>query len=414
MRWASPLIPEYRQTGDGDRPRVVATTLDLESATGRVVRSDGKEATVPLDALRLEATDRIARITHIPDLNAVLYVTIYGHDIMAELPSLSPSSTRDGRIVVYLDQKDWRTLRNARYESDAVNSEERDAAETLIGLVESRKVILPMSSGHMTETTKWSDGILRYQLALTVLQFSRGWQMRDPLAIREGEVRAALTHRGQVRDLGVPNVFTLEPNAALAGRRDDDVVPAGREVATAWLPPEFELSEAALTALSSYFAVMLDAEHVPAIAIPGWEHRQQVLTDTLASNRPSRPQADAMIDQFFIEDTAYEIERAARKVGISRSQLRAWKELGAARDVPRMPSLSLFREVLRERHLNPRTRWRQNDLVDAAYLTCGAAYADHVVAERHFTAQLRKAAARLGRQLNIHRNLRELIPHLSS
>jgi hypothetical protein len=319
---------------------------------------------------------------------------------------LTSSSPLGDRTVVYLDQKDWRTLRDVRYEPDSIpSSEEREAATALIRLVEEREVILPFSSAHLMETTKWPDEDRRYELGLTILQLSRGWQMRDPLSIREGEVRAALTHRGQVSNLRVPNVITLAPNAVHSGRSEP-------YRPSTLMSPRDALATRALASLQSYFAVMLDEDGIEVVEVPGWTARQQQMSDWIAHARPSRQAADERLDRFFIEDTSYEIARAAHAVGMGQSQLLAWVEHGAARDVPLMPSLGLFREVLRERHLNGHNIWKQSDLTDMAYLSCATGYADHVVGEKHFSNHLANAASRLGRQVSIHRNLRDLLPHL--
>lgn len=389
-----------------DRLRVIATTLDFEKGEACVVRSDMQELRTELDISQFPAGDRIARVTYSPDLNGLHCATTLGDEILAELPSLTSSSSRSARTVVYLDQKDWRTLRDVRYEPDLIRSpKEREAAAALIQLVEERKVILPFSSGHLVETTKWPDKDRRYELGLTILQLSRGWQMTDPLSIREGEVRAALTHRGQVSDLRVPNVITLAPNAALSGRSE----PYRPSIQ---MPPRDALATRALASLQSYFSVMLDEDRIEVVDVPGWTARQQEMSDWIAEVRPSRQVADERLDRFFIEDTSYEISRAARAVGLGQSQLLAWVEHGAARDVPLMPSLGLFREVLRERHLNGRNVWKQSDLTDMAYLSCAAGYADHVVGEKHFSNHVANAASRLGRKTSVHRNLRDLLPHL--
>lgn len=390
-------------TSHRDSLRIIATILDFEEGQARVVRSDIKELSAPLDRSHFPTTDRIARVTYSPDLNGLHCITTLGDEILAELPSFAASSPQAGRTIIYLDQKDWRTLRDARYEPEKIRpSEEREAAAALIRLVQERRVILPFSSAHLMETTKWTDETRRYQLGLTILQLSRGWQMRDPLSIREDEMRAALTHRGQVRNLRVPDVITLAPNAAHSGRSE----PYGPSPS---LAPADALATRALASLGAYFAVMLDEDRIEPEEVAGWAARQQQMSDWIAQSRPSRQVADQQLNRFFIDDTAYEIARAAHAIGLSQSQLRAWVEHGAARDVPLMPSLGLFREVLRERHLNGHKAWKQSDLTDMAYLTCAAGYADHIVGEKHFSNHLSNAADRLGRAVSVHRNLRELL-----
>lgn len=387
--------------------RIVATTFDYEAGIARLVLTDGHELQFPVDVAALPSGNRIARVTYSADQSALLCVTKLGDEITAELPSLDSSAPRGDRLVIYLDQKDWRTLRDVRYDPESIPvGAEREAGEALIHLVESGDVILPMSSGHLVETTKWSNEELRYQVGLTILQLSRGWQLLDPFAVRVGEVRAALTHRGQTRDLAVPNVITLRPGALRNVRARPYRPPVQ-------LAPEHALASQATLTLVSYFAVMLDAEGTEEFDLTGWMERQQQLSRWLAERVSDRAVADTTVDAFFVDDTSYEIAHAARATNTSQSQLMAWVQHQLPSDVPNMPSLGLFREVLRERHLNRSTRWEQSDLVDMTYLTCAAGYADHVVGERQLTHHLTRAAARLGRDVHVHRNLRELVVELT-
>ena len=62
--------------------------------------------------------------------------------------------------------------------------------------------------------------------------------------------------------------------------------------------------------------------------------------------------------------------------------------------------------------MNSQTRWLSNDLNDIMFLTCASAYADQVVAERSFAAQITSGLRRLGRPLNVLRSLDELIGKL--
>lgn len=395
------------RTSDPQRPRIVATTFDYQAGVARLHLTDGHELRFPVDLAGFPSGNRIAKVTYSSDLSALHCVTTLGDEVTAELPSLCSSSPRGDRLVIYLDQKDWRTLRDVRYDPESIPvREEREAAEALIRLVEADKVILPMSSGHLIETTKWSREDLRYQLGLTILQLSRGWQLLDPLAIRTGEVRAALTHRGQSRDLAVPNVITLRPGA-LRIVQDQPYRPPIQ------FPPQHALASQATLTLVSYFAVMLDAKGTEQFDLTGWVERQQQMSGWLAERVSDRAAADRSVDAFFVDDTIYEIARAASAVGISHSQLMAWLQHQLPGDVPKMPSLGLFREVLRERHLNRNTRWEESDLADLTYLTCAGGYADHVVGERQLTHHLARAVARLGRGVHVHRNLRELMAELA-
>lgn len=162
--------------------------MDRATSTVTLVRSDKSEATLPLDDNPFHPASRIARLTHVRTADLLYLETVDGEDIFAELPRVDDLAPFRHRPVVYLDQKDWSTLANTIYQPTKVAKSERDAALRLIQWAQERKVILPMSAGHMSETCKWTNGEARYRLALTILQLSSGWQMRDPLEIRRNEL----------------------------------------------------------------------------------------------------------------------------------------------------------------------------------------------------------------------------------
>ncbi|MCK8676479.1 hypothetical protein [Streptomyces lichenis] len=76
-------------------------------------------------------------------------------------------------------------------------------------LVSERRIVLPASAGHYAETGKRFSNEKRYKLALTILQQSRGWQMRDALEVRRQEIRRALLRDAGTADTQkVSAVFT--------------------------------------------------------------------------------------------------------------------------------------------------------------------------------------------------------------
>lgn len=77
-----------------------------------------------------------------------------------------------------------------------------------------------------------------------------------------------------------------------------------------------------------------------------------------------------------------------------------------------LPALGLYGEALRDRSLDSKSKWKDNDLIDLLYLTCATGYADHVVCEKNSTTILRQGARRLKRVVSIHRTLADLIATL--
>lgn len=343
-----------------------------------------------------------------PTASLVQFETLSGDRIVGELPQLNDPAPRRGRPVIYLDQNHWSTLARAMHAPERVKSDaERQAALDLADLADNRLVILPMSAGHMSETGKWGDGTARYELALTILQLSAGWQMRDPLDLRRLELRSAFALRFKHYCLIPPRVFTLEPGAMHgADRRGDRYEPP------ADFPPEAAFVVRALTDLSGNFDALLDTEHIAIPPSSGWADRLQGFTNWLASEPRDPHRRRQRTNAFFLSDFGMELPEEASRAGISPEQLSEWMLSHSDSDVKRLPSLGLFREVLREKILNSTTKWTSNDLTDMIYLSCASAYADHVVCERQMASQIVSALHRLDWTANVHRNLVELVSAL--
>ena len=182
--------------------------------------------------------------------------------------------------------------------------------------------------------------------------------------------------------------------------------PAGQLWRQPTSPEDYALTFRAQTSIASAFDVMLDAEHIEVGTSPGWVERFQGFTDWLgAQPRDNRRLRHSRTDAFFLSDILNEVAAECPRAGITADEMSDWTLNHSSDDISVMPSLGLFREAMREKLLNPGTRWEDNDLADLMYLTCGAGYADHVVAERSFASQIDRAVRRLGRTPNVHRNL---------
>jgi PHD/YefM family antitoxin component YafN of YafNO toxin-antitoxin module len=387
--------------------RIVLAVVDRTTSTITLVRSNKKEANLPLGASPFEATSKIARISYAPDDSLVYIETIHGEDIFAELPTVNDSTPRHGRPVVYLDQKDWSTLAKTLYEPTKIPDTERHAAEKLIAWARNKKILLPMSSGHMAETCKWTKDEERYRLALTIVQLSSGWQMRDPLDVRRFELRQSFTSRFKGVPLQPVEVFTLEPHVIhgeTRGQKHPDVPDD--------FPPDIALAFQALLSVSATFDTMLDADPVAMDPSPGWVERNQRFTDWLAGQKSrSSLQKRQSVDAFFVADTRIEIAEEAFRSGITQDEMSQWILNERDGQVAVMPCLGLFRETLQGMNLNY-ARWVDNHLTDLMYLTCAAGYADYVVAERSLAGYMQQALKRMDRPINVYRRVQDLVPIL--
>ncbi len=389
---------------------IVLVTMTRDDASVSFLRADGKEARFPLGTSPFSNTSALARL-HLAPIEGslagrvLLAVTVDGEDIAFELPLGDDDEQLAGRLVVYLDQNQWSVLSKASDPSARIPDEDRVAALRLADLARDRKLVLPASSAHYHETTKWRDNAARHRLGLTVLQLSRGWQLRDPLQVRRDEIRASYEEmflRGSAPR--ARSVVTLMPNTLHGPSRGG---PAPEP------PPDFPPSVAAeynaLLSATVLIDVMLDREHIPATPPTGWARIHQQFSDWLDQEPRDSQQKRKAVDVMLLQDLQLEMAEEAHSSGITPQQMGKWFWQHQAR-MAALPALGLFREVLQDRHLNRGLTWCANDLTDMIYLSTAAAYSDAVVCERAMGSALVRGLVRLGRPTPVFRRLREAVP----
>jgi hypothetical protein len=390
-------------------PGIASIVLDRATATATIITFDGRTESFPVSS-PFDPISLIVKSTHVPNASILSLETDRGDTIVAELPTLEDPAPRSNRPVVYLDQNHWSLLANALYQPTKAGSAiERDAAEQLISLARERMIILPMSFGHMGETARWTNTERRYRLALTVTELSRGWQMRYPLDIRGFELRQSLATRIKHDPMPPLDMFTLEACAAQPVSTVEHLYGT-----RAGLLPEMAYVVDALTCISSYFDSTLSSEAVQPNPIPGCASENQEFTTWLSREPKNSPQKRGSIKGRFLADLRLEMIQAALESGITSEELGMWLDLYFDVDVRAMGSLGLFNEVYQDKHLNPETVWRSNDLSDMMYLTCAAGYADFVVGERSLVSHIKQSAKRLQRTISIYPRISDLVVALKS
>jgi hypothetical protein len=186
--------------------------IDFKRSEALIPAGDGKEIRRPLPfTVPEEVAFEFAEL----DLGGGLISFVHenGTKVVAEiaLPG-GAASARADRPVVYLDQCHLITLARQLWAPEKVLDRERAAALELIEMARARKVILPISSANLTEMTP-ADGAFRRNLGLTMLELSRGWQMRNPVHVRGAELRALFAGERPV----AMDVFTLAPGVLFIG-----------------------------------------------------------------------------------------------------------------------------------------------------------------------------------------------------
>ncbi len=329
-------------------------------------------------------------------------VTFRPHDL--ELEMVVPSGTklevevfdqddqeqrRSGRPIVYLDQNKWVQVAQATYAPEKVSPRELGPTLRLVGLSRSRRVLLPISSGHWIETGSL-DGRQRAHLATVMVGLSRGWVMRDPLRVASSEMTTLFGPEPPgAPDPGEP-VFTLEARALFA-EPPPKYVPRDRG-----LPPDLAESIDTLSGVQSILAVLLEDERNRDRAgverAQRWAGAHQAFAIQLAQDRLSEHERRRRTLEAFIGDLGHGLTEVARAHGVEKADFETWVDERAEHDLRRLPYVGRRREITHARLGNAEDRWNDHDLIDMLYLPCAAEYGDYVVCEKKTAHYLRRTA----------------------
>jgi hypothetical protein len=350
----------------------------------------------------------VARATYFWHARHLVLETKRGDQLLALLPSRHNVAPVDGRPVIYLDQNHWSTLAKMARAPQRVPQAERTAAQGLIALARAGKVILPVSAGHHTETSQWLDDDSRYQLGCTMLQLSKGWQMRDPIGVWAQELQWAISTEAGLSLRSPSAVFTLEPwaihdDAAREREMPDD--PSSRN-----FPVDVEFAFQATLSTLVNFDLLLNTAAIRGTPSTGWRDKQQQTTNTLgADKRHDAQQKRGAAFAFALDDMSREMAKAAAHTGISTQAFETWVRKVWNTNMTSTPAVAMFRSMFIDKHLDPHTRWENNDLTDLFYLSAAAGYADHIVAEKRTTGLITQSLRRLDARAKAHRNIAELM-----
>jgi hypothetical protein len=187
--------------------------LDYNSGVASIVTADGQIVTDRVT--RPKTAGSVTRSTFIPHESRM--------EILAagELFRVNLGSVRDRGMgpVVYLDQNHWIDFARWHKSPANVSSEKREFFDVFASAATVGRIILPLSSAHLTETSK-RGGTTRVELASTMLRYSRGWQMRSVLGLRRAELRALF---GSSSPLTKKDVITLSPRAVFDMKPDNSL-----------------------------------------------------------------------------------------------------------------------------------------------------------------------------------------------
>lgn len=394
----------------GLRREIDAIIWDIDEHRFLIRVKDGRtfEAAAPPN----EDPERaIIRIVYFWHTRHIVFETNRGDHVLGIMPSRHNLAPVDGRPVIYLDQNHWSTLAKMSRAPDRVPEPERKAALELVALAEAGKVILPISAAHHSETSHWLDDDSRYQLALTMLRLSKGWQMRDPLAIWADELQRDIAAHAGTGLSPSPPVFTLEPwvihdDEARFTVRPDDFAERG-------LPADLEFAFQSGLSTIVYFDLLLNTAPSRRETSQGWRTKQQRTTDALAADHRPKAQKRQIAYAIALDDLSHEMAKAAAHANVSAIAFDRWVRSIWNKEMIGAPAVAMFRSMFVDKHLNPRTTWQDNDLNDLFYLSAAAGYADHIVAERHTTGLIAQSSKRLNAPVAAHRSIADLIANLT-
>ena len=313
------------------------------------------------------------------------------HDDTEFVTEIGTAMSFVDRPVVYLDQNHWIDLARARVSSPKISGERKFACERLIELARTREVILPLSGAHIVETAK-RGGLQRTDLAQTMIELSRGWQMRSPMRVRAHELKRML-------ELGNPttsrwpdiDVFTLLPNAIWADHHHTALPRFDLKD----LPDEVRgLTERVTWAVAlTELLLETDSDFSPEgykIATT-WAKSFHDLAQHMRSNPKAKAHARDLSRTRFITDMSKDITQAASDNGLSPEQFGRWLADDAETALAAAPALGRIREVIHMRLSNADDKWEANDLNDLLYLATAGACADVLVGEKKTCSYLRRA-----------------------
>lgn len=387
-------------------PRIVAASVDWERGTHTLLLSNGESVSGSFVSNH-SLPNPLAKTVVSFEAPVLVGVTTNGDGFQLDLPHTDNRAPIHGRPTIYLDQNHWRTMSQMMQGIvDTHPAEELQAARWLASLAAKGEVLIPVSSGHLTESGAWGRTVGRYHLGLAMLRVSRGWKMRDPLDVRRLELGIALTDFAHGVPLLMPPVITLESGALHAAR---DLEP---HQTPDDFPPDLRFAHEAVTDASVLAATLLDPDQVPTDAQVGWATEMKQFAEFLAANPGGRELGRKRTDAKFFADLWLEMPVEASACRLSPEQMSDWFWNRFDEDIRRSPSLGLFREVLHDRLIDPNVKWSTNDLFDMMYNCCAAGYADHVVTDKSMCAKLQQGAKRLGRDLSIHSKLSSLVDTL--
>lgn len=186
---------------------------DYEKRESKVVFQDGRILEEPFCFEEQLENLPVRTSTFDWEMWGVFSQTTRGHVVMTEGYNPYSPPPLHGRSSVYLDQNHWKTVSDAFFNPSRVgNAEEGIAAEELADLVMTGRVVLPLSEGHLLETSSLHSDE-RYEVGVVQASLTRGWQLREPMMLWKAEAEATARRHLELSPPLERPAITTEPGA---------------------------------------------------------------------------------------------------------------------------------------------------------------------------------------------------------
>lgn len=325
--------------------------------------------------------------------------TTRGHTIVTEGYNPNSAPPLNGRPSVYLDQNHWRTLVDAlRHPERVSDSVELAAAQDLIHLAVDGGAVLPLSMGHMLETSGLY-GEPRYEVGITMASLASGWQIRNPLDLWKLEAEATIYRYLDRTAPPMPHAISTEPGS---------LYESGNKLGISADTSDHDIFLAMLTMPNVLLSSLIEPDPTPKHQLAKWVDRHAAITRQInALDLPKKQRRNVARRRYWNENIAFYVAPYRAITGRLDSPMLSDRELPKL--LSPSPMVGLLSELFVRRFVDRQIKWRRNDLIDMFHLSSAAAYADYVCAEAHTGTQLRDAQRALGRTETVFSSLTELV-----
>lgn len=373
--------------------------INYETNSMKVIFQDGRVLEDALDPPSTSGDHYISSSVFDWENWQIFSTTTRGHTIIAEGYNPNSAPPLNGRPSVYLDQNHWRTLTDAIHHPSRIADQlELDAAVELIYLAADGGVVLPLSMGHMIETSGL-HGDPRYEVGVTMASLSKGWQIRNPLDLWKWEAEATIyRHLGRPSP-AAPHAISTEPGS---------LYESGANLGVSGSTSDNEIFMTMLTMPSVTLSSLIEPDSVQKDQLIKWIDRHTGITRQINEIEATKSERrNVARRRYWNENIAFYVKPYRALTNSLDSPIFSDRELPKV--LAPSPMVGLLSELFVRRFIDKQTKWRRNDLIDMFYLSSAAAYANYVCAEAHTGTQLRSTQKALGRTQTVFTSLRELV-----